>query len=757
MRAGTKKQSKSLAVLQIVLPSPLRHHFDYLPAPGLSINNYQIGQRVEAPFGRRKMIGLVIGHQNNSAIKPEALKAVSTPLDPEPLLKNHEIEFLQWIAHYYQHSVGDTIFSLIPAFFSKSLTKHPYTEDFWSITTHGQGLPADALKRAPKQQQLLKLLRENEMDISNKRIKAQGFSSTVVRELANKELISASQKHCHPIDNQYLRKGSGTQSALVLSSEQSQSLTPTLDALAHNAKFHVNLIHGITGSGKTEVYLQATKRALEQEKQVLVLVPEISLTPQTLKRFTLRLNCNIAISHSGLNDKERAAAWLAMRSGEADIMLGTRSAVATPMAKPGLIIVDEEHDNSYKQQEGLRYSARDAAISRANKLNIPVILGSATPSLESLQNAQSGKYHLSSLQSRNTGGKLANIEITDTRKLALSGGLSEQAINIIGQTLAHKKQALVFINRRGYAPQLLCHDCGWYYSCPHCDAKLTYHKQRHSLRCHHCSFSCKPSNRCQRCQSTQVQTVGEGTEQCEETLSRLFTGTPLIRVDRDTVSTNTLLHEALDKIHQHPSAIIVGTQMLAKGHHFPNLETVVMLNVDSGLYGTDFRSIEKTLQLLTQVTGRAGRASQNGRVLIQTHLPDHPQLLTWHKHGYGEAALELLRERQLRGLPPFGFLASIGADGKQPNSAQQFLVQARQQFAHMREQLSLDPQQIEIIGPFPALMERRAGRHRAHLLLKAAERKVLQRCLQQTVPLIDQLPKKSDLRWQIDVDPQSTI
>ena len=746
-------QPHSPAVVEVLLPSPLRRSFDYLPHPELTIHDYQSGQRVEAPFGRRKLIGMVLGTKSNTEIKPSALKAVSGPLDSEPLVDPKTLDLLQWVADYYQHSQGDAIFSLLPAFFGKSLENQPYLEKVWKISRRGLGLPSDALKRAPRQQQLLQLLREQAT--SQAQLIEKGFSNAIIRELAGKELITASDGAYIPDNNQFLIEGQASNKFLTLNAEQEQALQITLAALSPRPQFSVNLIDGVTGSGKTEVYLQATAKALEENKQVLVLVPEIALTPQTLNRFARRFSCKIAVYHSGLNDRERAAAWLTMRSGEASIMLGTRSSIATPMKRPGLIIVDEEHDNSYKQQEGLRYSARDLAITRAQRLNIPIILGSATPSLESLHNAQTGKYQLSKLTERNGGGKMGEIIFIDTRKKLLEGGLSDSAIEAISASLSKNKQVLVFLNRRGYAPQLLCHDCGWHYECPQCDAKLTYHKKAHILRCHHCEFSCKPSDRCQRCGSKQIQTVGAGTEQCEETLQRLFDNVPLIRIDRDTTNTANRLSSSLEKIHQNKSAIIVGTQMLAKGHHFPNLETVVILDIDSGLYSTDFRGLEKTLQLLTQVAGRAGRESSSGKVYIQTHLPDHPLLLSWQAQGYPAAAEHMLAERRLRSLPPFGFLASIGADSPQPNAAQLFLKQVRQQLMHTASALKLE--ELEIIGPFPALMERRAGRHRAHVLLKATQRRALQRCLRQSMPLIEQLPKKSDLRWQVDVDPQSTL
>ena len=607
-------------------------------------------------------------------------------------------------------TLGDCLATLLP----KLLTKLPskakqssvgYTQRIWSITGLGQGLSDHALSRAPKQQALiLDLQKQNPNGLSDEELRAQGHTLQSARELARKALIDSRQQQFVPADCAALIQGTGNDNKLALNNEQQIAL----EGVEQNfGQFAVSLLEGITGSGKTEVYLQAIEHIIANRQQVLVLVPEIGLTPQTVARFANRFNCQIAVLHSNLNDNERLAAWQSARCGQAQIIIGTRSAVFSPLIRPGLIIVDEEHDNSYKQQEGLRYHARDVAIMRGQFEAIPVLLGSATPSLESLQNAVRGKFHHLHLKQRAGGAKPAEIEFIDLRQQVLHEGLADQSIQAIADTLAAGEQALVFINRRGFAPLLMCQDCGWSAECHNCDARLTLHMAAKHMRCHHCDQVAAIPNHCPRCQSTQIQYLGQGTERSSEALRKLFPDTDVIRIDRDTSRKKSALTNYIAAINSNKSLIVVGTQMLAKGHDFKNLNTVIVLNVDDALYQADFRATEKTLQLLTQVSGRAGRSSQKGRVLIQTHLPDHPLLQSWAEHSYQGVSREMLQERENRGMPPYNYLALLRADSTQSQQAIQFL----QQTANLLK--TQYAPQSQLIGPLPALMEKRAGRHRA--------------------------------------------
>ena len=403
------------------------------------------------------------------------------------------------------------------------------------------------------------------------------------------------------------------------------------------AGFHCWLINGVTGSGKTEIYLQLIERGLRAGRQALVLIPEISLTPQTQKRFSERFAVPLVVLHSGLSDKQRAKAWARARSGHAAIVIGTRSAIFTPLPNLGLIVVDEEHDVSYKQQDGFRYSARDLAVMRAKRENVPIVLGSATPSLESLYNCEIQRYTQLHLTARAGAAKTAEWRVVDMRAQSLNSGIAETTLDAIRTTLERSQQVLVFLNRRGFAPALLCHACGWVAECRDCDARLTLHHDRHRLVCHHCDAQSPPPEVCPNCQSQQLVATGAGTERSELVLQQHFPTTQVLRVDRDSTQKSGYMRSVFDTVQSGQPCILVGTQMLAKGHHFEQVTLVVILDADSGLLSPDFRAVERMGQLLTQVAGRSGRGTLAGLALVQTHQPDHP-------------VLQLLFARRLRGF-----------------------------------------------------------------------------------------------------------
>lgn len=750
------KTDIATSVLDVVIDSPLRKTFDYLPEQGKTLKNYQIGCRVIVPFGSRKVMGIVVGINSSSVIEPEKIKQIEKTLDNTPFFNVSELALANWISQYYQHPIGDTYFNLLP-----KLLKLPkgessaYEQRVWKITTHGLGLPKGALTRAKKQQSLLQYLRElstieHAILPTDTRLKELGHTIHAARELAKKGLIESALQGYVPAHCNSLLQGKAVTSSYKLNAEQEIAI----NEIKSTSTFKVHLLEGVTGSGKTEIYLQTMQDILNTNKQIIVLVPEIGLTPQTIERFSHRFKVNIAVLHSGLTDKERLIAWQAAKDNQAKIIIGTRSAVFAPLSEPGLIIVDEEHDLSYKQQEGLRYSARDVAIMRARLLDIPVILGSATPSLETLQNALNNKYSHLQLTQRASTSTTTRIELLDTRKKQLHQGLCEESIELINQTISKKEQCLVFINRRGFAPLLMCQSCNWQAICPQCDARLTYHQANNKLICHHCDYQSYLPSECPRCQSNQILQVGFGTERCTNELQKLFPNIPVIRIDKDSTSNKGNFNQALDNIQSNKAMIIVGTQMLAKGHHFENLSSAIILDIDQGLYYPDFRAMEKTLQLLTQVTGRVGRSQKisDSKVIIQTQLPDHPQLQQWIQGGYQLVSRTLLEERQLRQLPPFGYIAVIRADSSKPNESLQFLEKAAQSITNQLPD-SLK-QNIKIVGPLAANMEKRAGRHRAQLMFKSANRQILQNILSISVEGIEKLKKPHTLRWSVDVDAQ---
>jgi primosomal protein N' (replication factor Y) (superfamily II helicase) len=509
-------------------------------------------------------------------------------------------------------------------------------------------------------------------------------------------------------------------------------------------RFAAHLLYGVTGSGKTEIYLRSIETVIARGGQALVLVPEIALTPQLVQRFEERFGASVAVLHSGLAGMERRDAWRAAHGGSANIVIGTRSAVFTSLPRLGLIVVDEEHDASYKQHEGFRYSARDLAVLRAQRAGVPIVLGSATPSLESMENAAQGRYTMLLLPQRAGAGRVPRMTLVDLRRHASEQGLSQPVLQAIGRHLATGGQIIVFLNRRGYAPTLFCSECGWVASCAHCDARMTLHLRAAELRCHHCGAKAPVPACCANC-AQPLFPVGQGTERVEETLARLFADAPLARLDRDTTAARGGLQAVLADVHSGAARILIGTQMLTKGHHFPDVSLVVILDADQGLFATDYRATERLAQTIIQVSGRAGRASRPGEVLIQTSFPDHPLLRRLTEAGYDGFAESALQERRDASWPPFSRLALLRAEARDALRLDSFLQQAAGAAPAAAG--------IRILGPAPALIARRADHHRAHLLVESADRGALQRFLAQWVPRIETLGNPGGLRWSLDVDP----
>ena len=488
-------------------------------------------------------------------------------------------------------------------------------------------------------------------------------------------------------------------------------------------------------------------RTLAAGKRVLVLVPEIGLTPQTLERFQQRFEDELVALHSGLTDKERHNAWLQAHHGEASIVVGTRSAVLTPLPDLGLIVIDEEHDASFKQQDTLRYHARDVAIFRASQAGIPVMLGSATPSLESLHNAQNGRYRHALLRERAGGRQRPQLETIDMRRQQHDQGISERLRYRIADHLGQGQQVLLFLNRRGYAPSWFCSACGWMADCPFCDSRLTYHRGRHQTICHHCGYQSRPETRCPDCGSHELMPLGAGTERAEEALEQWFPTVPIIRFDRDAITNADSLNRQLERTREAGPAILVGTQMLAKGHHFEGVTLVGILDLDAGLFSADFRSRERTGQLLVQVAGRAGRGDAAGEVLLQSWHPDHPFFEPLLQQDYRRFSEQLLSERQPAGLPPYGFLACLRSDSAFPQRAEDLL-------ADMADYIMQQPG-VRVFGPLPAILSRRAGKHRFVLVVQSDRRSQLHAALE---PLVRHYPRQQrQVSWHLDIDPLETL
>lgn len=576
-------------------------------------------------------------------------------------------------------------------------------------------------------------------------------------------LTRASEHYQHPIGEVVLsslpsamRQGKSIKTPLTekIFSWHLQNAAPSLNAAQQQAiacitatkNFQTFLLDGVTGSGKTEVYLQVIENILSWGKQALILVPEIGLTPQTLQRFQQRFAAPIVTMHSNMSDRERMQAWLLAKTGTAAIIIGTRSAIFIPLQNPGIIILDEEHDLSFKQQSGFRYSARDLAILRGQLENIPVVLGSATPSLESLHNATRQRFHLLSLPERAGAALQPTFQIIDIRNQYLEEGLSPALLTAMQQHLQREGQVLLFLNRRGFAPTLLCHVCGWIAKCQRCDARLTLHQNPKRLFCHHCGSYEKSLQQCCQCKSTNLLALGLGTERLEIALTKHFPEINIVRIDRDSTRRKGSMQQMLQDIQDGKSKILIGTQMLTKGHHFPNVTLVGIVDVDSYLFSADFRGSERMGQLIVQVAGRAGRAEKPGEVIIQTHYPQHPLLQKLIQQGYSSFAKDLLEERRAAQLPPYTFLALLRAEAVAATAPLNFLET-------VKKILQSATQQLQILGPMPAPMQRKAGKYRAQLWIQAKKRQELQNVLKTLIQQLEKLKLGRKVRWSIDVDP----
>lgn len=727
---------------RIAIPTPLRRHFDYLAPVNLQQALPQPGVRIKVPFGRQTLIGILLEIVHETDVPSQKLKPFIAILDQQPVFNAELLLLLRWCAQYYHHPIGEVMQNALPVKLRQGASTQIKGIRRWQLSPEGEQIDLSSLKRAEKQIALLNDLRTSAPGLTDSQLTAQHVGwRPVMKRLQEKGWVIPREENALPV-------AAATKASPTLNDHQRQAIDRVLQ---QHDRFAVYVLEGVTGSGKTEVYLQVIEKIIAQGKQALVLVPEIGLTPQLLERFLQRLTGRIAIMHSGLNDEERLQAWLHTQAGSADVIIGTRSAVFSPLLRPGIIIIDEEHDLSFKQQDGLRYSARDIAVKRARDLNIPIILGSATPSLETLYNAFQNRYETLLLPERAGNAKPPVIQLLDVRSQKMEHGLSAQLLHKIKEHLQRGSQVLLFLNRRGFAPVLMCHECGWHALCPRCDAHMTLHQNSSRLRCHHCGTEHLQPSACPDCKSKELLQMGYGTERIEDALTEIFPEFQIIRIDRDSTRRKGSMQKLLKEIQHGEKQILIGTQMLAKGHHFPNVTLVGMLNADYGLYSADFRASEKMGQLILQVAGRAGREEKKGEVLIQTHHPDHPLFAPLIAHDYPAFAKTLLEERQQTEFPPFSHLALLRAEAVDQTSPLQFLEQARL----LLEQLQLA--EVIIMGPFPALMERRAGRYRAQLLIQATNRKSLQSLLSRTIYQIENAKLAKKVRWSIDIDPQDLM
>ncbi|NNN99312.1 primosomal protein N' [Vibrio sp. B1-2] len=726
-------------IARVALPVPLDKQFDYqIPSHLFPI----VGGRVSVPFGRQTLVGIVTAIVSESEFSVDQLKPLKVVLDSQPVWPEKLYQLLLWCSQFYQYPLGDTLFNALPGALRKGKAADFSTLVEWQLTPSGRDQLMQGFGRAVKQAKVMTMLESGA--VPHQLFIDEEVGSSVLKTLQEKGWIESLEKR--PTLTAWPQNVEADVEKPKLNQEQAIAIA----SINSHHHFACYLLEGVTGSGKTEVYLNLIKPVLEKGRQALVLVPEIGLTPQTINRFRKRFNVPVAVVHSGLNETERLNAWLAARDNIAGIIIGTRSALLTPFADLGIIIVDEEHDASYKQQDSLRYHARDVAVMRANLEQIPIVLGSATPALETLHNALSGKYHHLSLTQRAGVAVPTKNKVLDVKGLFLESGLSAPLIAEMRKHLSAGNQVMLFLNRRGFSPALMCHECGWIAECKRCDAYYTFHQYSSDMRCHHCGSQRPVVHQCQGCGSTQLVTVGVGTEQLEAQLAQLFPEYKTVRIDRDSTRRKGSLESALSSIRQGEYQILIGTQMLAKGHHFPDVTLVALLDVDGSLYSSDFRAAERLAQLFTQVAGRAGRASKPGEVILQTHHPEHSLLQALLQKDYRHFAETALEERKIAMLPPYTYLTLFKAESNQASMVEEFLRQIR----HTLEAHPLFDDSCLVLGPTPAPLAKRAGKYRWQLLLQTQHRSKMQKLLMSAKPAIGLLPLAKKIRWSLDIEPQ---
>ena len=735
----------SLDLVEVLIPIPLMEKFSYLP-PKNNSNLLKQGSRVLVPFGKRTLVGVVWSFSDRDKSLKRKYKHIKEVLDEVPLLDTNSIHLAEWSSRYYHYPLGEIISYFFPPSLRKGKEAKFRESQYLELTSKGSFLDEEALSRAPIQQKLISILKDKK-EITLKSAQAFGVSNAVVNGLIEKGFVNRFSRELSPykkLENKQLS------SPKQLNPEQNKAVNAIKKAKNKNTTF---LLDGITGSGKTEVYLQAIQEVINEGKQALILIPEIGLAPQAEERFREYFGDRVMSFHSAKNEREKVDAWLGASRGLVDIIIGTRSSVFLPMKNLGIIVVDEEHDLSFKQMEKFRYSARDMALYRAKLEKIPVVLASATPSLETLKNVQEEKYKVLKLNKRATGASLPTFHAVDLKGKELHEGLSKELLEATQTELDKGNQVLIFLNRRGYAPSLICKVCGWISNCDRCDALMTVHKNPLKLHCHHCEAQKPYPSKCQSCGSDDFLTYGFGTERVEEFLRGYFPNTKTLRIDSDSTRKKESLNEYFDEIKKGEPIILLGTQLLAKGHHFPNVTLVGIIDADSGLFSADFRGSERVAQLMTQVSGRAGRDKKPGRVILQSYCLDHPQIEEIITGSYEKFAKRLLEERKSYKIPPFSFQAKIFAESPKSLVSRDFILNILNQ-SKIEKQISSN---VRIVGPLPSIMEKKSGVYRWELSIFSSSRSNLHKFLDVMQSRLYEPKLTKQVRWSIDVDPLSSI
>ena len=732
-------------LVEVLIPIPLMEKFSYFP-PKNRPNQLKKGSRVLVPFGNRLMVGVVWGFNKKSNSDKRKYKYIREVLDKTPLLNATSMSLAEWASRYYHYPLGEVISYFYPPSLRKGKEAKFKESKYIELTNKGSLLREEDLSRAPAQLKLISLLKEKK-EVTIKSAQAFGISSAVIKGLIDKEYVASFSRELSPYKK---HENKDLKPSKKLNLEQKKAVDAINKAEDKNVTF---LLDGITGSGKTEVYLQAIQEQISNGKQALILIPEIGLAPQAEERFKDYFGDRVMSFHSAKNDREKVDAWLGASRGLVDIIIGTRSSVFLPMKNLGIIVIDEEHDLSFKQTDKFRYSARDMALYRAKLEKVPVVLASATPSLETLKNTEEGKYQLLKLNQRATGASLPTFHAVDLRGKELNEGLSNELLEATKSELSNGNQVLIFLNRRGYAPSLICKVCGWVSNCDRCDALMTVHKSPSKLQCHHCEAQKNYPTKCSSCGENEFLTYGFGTERLEEFMKIHFPDVPIMRIDSDSTRKRESLSDYLDEIKKGKPMILLGTQLLAKGHHFPNVTLVGIVDADSGLFSADFRGSERVAQMMTQVSGRAGREKKPGRVILQSYCTDHPQIEEIISGSYEKFAKKLLEERKSAKIPPYSFQAKIFAESPKGLVSRDFilsLLNGQNIDRELRDDLRL-------VGPLPSIMEKKSGVYRWELSVFSKNRSSLHKFLDVMQSKLYDVKTSKKVRWAIDVDPLSSI
>jgi primosomal protein N' (replication factor Y) len=720
---------------RFALAVPLYRVFDYRLDGETPV---QSGIRYRLPFASRDRVGVLLECGDVSGIDPARIKPVGERLDQQPVIDAHMLELARWMAEYYLQPLGEVVFQCLPGYLRKARAHVTTRVKCWKLADPLPQAIDELARRAPKQHEICSALQGRPEGLTALQLKRINDNwHPAVRALEARGMLLQEWTDARP-------ETPPSPALPQPSPEQDDILS---EFASRRDGFGVHLLDGVTGGGKTEIYLRLIRERLDAGQQVIYLVPEIGLTGQLIERVGERFGDCFALSHSGLTEIQRYRAWDRFRRGEARIMLGTRSSLFAQCDALGLIIIDEEHDASYRQEDGVRYHARDVAIKRAQMLDIPVVLGSATPSLESLHNCARQNWNLYRIDNRPTRFQPPRPTLIDVRNSRLEFGCSARTLGLIEQHLGESGQVLVYLNRRGFAPVVMCHECGWQSQCRQCDARLTLHQSVQALLCHHCGYRQAVPDACPDCGNEEIRHYGVGTEQLEHGLGLRFPDVPVLRIDRDVVASREALAERLRQLRDGSPCILIGTQMIAKGHDYPAITLAVVLDADQALFSASYRASERLAQTLFQVSGRSGRGDREGRAVVQTRFPEHPLMQALTRRDYRDIAAELLDERRQLGFPPCASVVMFRADAA-------VLDDAMARLEEIRALLMQTPgiETIGCIGPLPALMTRRIGRYRAQLCLISPERRRLRRILSTAMASIGELSGGGSVNWTVDVD-----